>query len=218
MKINGVVEDKKDVTLEPGASQTVSFAVTKKAPGTYQADLNGLTSSFVVQGKAVSRVGRQWLIGATAVVVVLAGLATYLLVARQRKGRARRPTEPSAAARVKQQAEEARERARQQAERVSLTEGAEPATTGELYRGTVTLTIIPPVDFSQLWEFQNSLRQAENISVVRTGGSVEEGTIVVVSLEKPLPLIDILRGMPSIEQLLKKNDRILVILKSRSAT
>ena len=48
LKLNNVEEDRKVITLNPGASQVVLFRVTKSI-GTYAVDINGLVSEFVVQ-------------------------------------------------------------------------------------------------------------------------------------------------------------------------
>lgn len=47
--IDGVSEHTEAISLRPGESQLITFAVTKSEPGTYEANVNGLTSSFVVE-------------------------------------------------------------------------------------------------------------------------------------------------------------------------
>ncbi|MFH0768511.1 MAG: tetratricopeptide repeat protein [Chloroflexota bacterium] len=85
MTINGVREARKDVTVDAGASQRVSFIVTKNTLGTYQVNVNSLASSFSVEGKAISN---WWLLViAAAVLVVLAGSAIYLLARRRKQGK-----------------------------------------------------------------------------------------------------------------------------------
>ena len=49
LKIDNVVVDSKDVTLEGGASQNVAFAVSKDAAGTYNVDVNDLLGTFTVR-------------------------------------------------------------------------------------------------------------------------------------------------------------------------
>ncbi len=48
LKINGEEADSQTVNVSPGASETVSFAVTENKAGTYSIDVNGLTGSLVV--------------------------------------------------------------------------------------------------------------------------------------------------------------------------
>ena len=49
LKINGVSEQTEEINLDPGKSQVVSFAITESKAGTYEVNVNELTSSFVVQ-------------------------------------------------------------------------------------------------------------------------------------------------------------------------
>jgi len=49
LKINGVAETSKEVILDAGASQQVSFTALKGAAGTYSVDVNGTTGTFEVK-------------------------------------------------------------------------------------------------------------------------------------------------------------------------
>jgi len=49
LKINRIQEDNQDVSLEPGASQTVVFLVNKNEVGDYLADINGKGGSFWIR-------------------------------------------------------------------------------------------------------------------------------------------------------------------------
>jgi len=51
LKINGVVEATKEVTLSAGTSQEVTFTAVKDVAGTYAVDVNGLSGSFIVREK-----------------------------------------------------------------------------------------------------------------------------------------------------------------------
>ena len=48
LKINGAIEQTKEITLAAGSSATIAFSVTKGEVGTYSVDVNGLTDSFLV--------------------------------------------------------------------------------------------------------------------------------------------------------------------------
>ncbi|MDP2731384.1 MAG: CARDB domain-containing protein [Dehalococcoidales bacterium] len=50
LKINNAVVEAKQVTLDSGASQTVSFATSRDAAGTYSVSINGQSGSFTVKG------------------------------------------------------------------------------------------------------------------------------------------------------------------------
>ncbi len=54
LKINGVIEETEQVTLNGGASQTVTFTTSREVAGTYLVDVNGLTGSFIVREGVVS--------------------------------------------------------------------------------------------------------------------------------------------------------------------
>jgi len=51
LKINGVVEATKEVTLSAGTSQEVIFTTSRDVAGTYAVDVDGLSGSFTVKGK-----------------------------------------------------------------------------------------------------------------------------------------------------------------------
>jgi len=51
LKINGIEEARKSVTLGPGASETLSFTATGDSAGDYNIDINGRTGKFVVNPK-----------------------------------------------------------------------------------------------------------------------------------------------------------------------
>jgi hypothetical protein len=51
LKINGVVEATKDITLNAGASQEVTFSTVKDVAGSYSVEVNGLSGSFIVKEK-----------------------------------------------------------------------------------------------------------------------------------------------------------------------
>ena len=52
LKINGVVEATKEVTVGAGDSETVTFTTSRDVAGSYSVDVNGLTGSFTVKEKA----------------------------------------------------------------------------------------------------------------------------------------------------------------------
>ena len=49
LKVRGIVEAVKEVTLRPGQSQKVAFIVLRDKPGVYDVDLEGLKGSFTVE-------------------------------------------------------------------------------------------------------------------------------------------------------------------------
>ena len=49
LKIKSIVEAVKEITLGPGQSQKVAFAIFRNKPGVYDVDLEGLKGSFTVE-------------------------------------------------------------------------------------------------------------------------------------------------------------------------
>lgn len=86
LKINGVKEAEKSVTVAAGGSETVSFPVTKEEAATYDVAVNGLSGSFTVIAPAVPpKPAINWLlIGGIIGAVVIAGLLVYFLWWRPR--------------------------------------------------------------------------------------------------------------------------------------
>jgi hypothetical protein len=95
LKINGVVEDTKEVTIAAGASQEVKLTTSKDAAGTYTVDCNGLVGSFVVKEAGVappvteeappaeSQLNWPVLGGFIAAVVVVISLVIFFVVRRR---------------------------------------------------------------------------------------------------------------------------------------
>ncbi len=54
LKINGEVEETREITLAGGASEVVTFNVSRGAADVYEVDVNGLLGSFVVREEAFS--------------------------------------------------------------------------------------------------------------------------------------------------------------------
>ena len=73
--------------------------------------------------------------------------------------------------------------------------------------------IASPVDLDRIKKLEEYLRQVEDLRLVLVSGSVDEGTAIVVSAEKPISLVDVLREMPPVEQVVKEGERIRVMLK-----
>ncbi|MFC2071452.1 hypothetical protein ACFLUU_01860, partial [Chloroflexota bacterium] len=90
----------------------------------------------------------------------------------------------------------------------------EEVVGGELYEGIVELTILSPVDLGQRRKLEEYLRQAQDLRLELIAGSVDEGTTIVVSVAKPIPLIDVLREMPPVEQVVKEGNKIQIRLKT----
>ncbi len=82
----------------------------------------------------------------------------------------------------------------------------------DLQGGTVKLVVAPPVHISQIKKLEQDLQQTPGIRLLLTGGMMDTATIVI-SLEKPIPLTDILKEMPGVEQVVKRGPIINITLK-----
>lgn len=78
LKLDGVTEATKQVTLDAGASESVNFAVAKSAAGSYSVSVNGLSGSFDVGAML------NWpLLGGIIAGVVIVGLIIFFLIRRR---------------------------------------------------------------------------------------------------------------------------------------
>jgi hypothetical protein len=83
LKINGVVEQLREVTLAAGANTTVIFTVRKDRAGTYEAEIEGLHGEFVVVPLPPAN-GRLLIIGVSIVLAVIGSGMIFLAISRRR--------------------------------------------------------------------------------------------------------------------------------------
>jgi hypothetical protein len=82
LKLNGVKEAEKRVTIAAGGSETVTFSVTKEDAASYSVTVDGLSSSFTVVAPAAAI---NWpLFGGIIGAVVIVALLVFFLVRRRR--------------------------------------------------------------------------------------------------------------------------------------
>jgi len=83
LKIDGVTEETKEVTVAAGASKGVTFTTARDEAGTYSVDVNGLTGSFEVVPPP--KPPTNWpLIGGIIGGVIVVGLLVYFFAFRKR--------------------------------------------------------------------------------------------------------------------------------------
>ncbi|MBE9512552.1 MAG: hypothetical protein IMY77_00605 [Chloroflexi bacterium] len=138
------------------------------------------------------------------------------------KAKAKKKVEQEAKERAMREAEEAKKakeaeaKAKKKAEQTAketAKRGAKEAVNAEPHRGIVKLTIVSPIDLGQVRKLEECLHQVQDLRLVLIGGSVAEGSEIIISAEKSIPLIDILREMPPVEQVVKKGKKIQIRLK-----
>jgi sulfite reductase alpha subunit-like flavoprotein len=126
--------------------------------------------------------------------------------ARETEKQAKKEAELAAKEKAKREAEEAR-KARE-------TREAALDISSEIYEGDVRLVVPSAVTLKHVTQFQEHLRKVDNLKIALVGGSVDEGVIIVVSLEQPVTLIRILNEMPMVEKVDKKGRNIVITLKT----
>ena len=83
LKINGVVEQLRVVTLAAGANTTISFTVLKDTAGTFEADVAGQRGEFVVVPLPPAN-NRSTIIGVSVVLGVIGAGMIFLAISRRR--------------------------------------------------------------------------------------------------------------------------------------
>ena len=88
LKINGVEEAEKSVTIAAGGSEIITFSVTKGETGNYSVSVNVLSGSFTVVAPVMpAKPPINWpLIGGIIAAVIVVGLLIFFLVVRRRAG------------------------------------------------------------------------------------------------------------------------------------
>jgi uncharacterized repeat protein (TIGR01451 family) len=79
--INGITRETKEISLDPGQTQAITFTVTDNEPGSYMVQIEALNGDFISELWI-----NWWLItGFTALLILLCWLAWYLLRGRRQK-------------------------------------------------------------------------------------------------------------------------------------
>ena len=116
-----------------------------------------------------------------------------------------------------EEAEKAEKEARNMAKEKLKREVEEDGKTGEeaeTYEEEVKLVLPSLVSFERLKQFEKHIERDKNLKIVWTAGSENEGEIIAVLLQKPLNLIAILNEMPMVQEVHKKGETIVVMLKT----
>jgi len=82
--IDGVEETRHELTLGPGASDTVTFAVTREDAGTHSVEIDGLTSEFTVKAHPFPWALVSGIIGGVLGLLAVVAITLYLVVFHRR--------------------------------------------------------------------------------------------------------------------------------------
>ena len=88
------------------------------------------------------------------------------------------------------------------------------AHSPELYEGDVTLSIMSPEGFREIRQFKNDLEKFDGLKIALESWSETEGTIIILAVQKPLALPDILEKMSIVGEVTKEQNRLAVVLKT----
>jgi len=83
LRINQTTEDTKTVTLKAGESTTIEFKVKKLEPGTYTAEIAGLTAEFTVKELSSNLIAVEYQVAAAVAAVAAVFFAAFLIVRRR---------------------------------------------------------------------------------------------------------------------------------------
>jgi len=84
LKINGVKETEKSVTIVAGSSEIVTFSVTREETGSYSVTVDGLSASFTVVAPPEVKPPINWpVVGGIIAAVIVVGLVIFFLIRRR---------------------------------------------------------------------------------------------------------------------------------------
>jgi len=135
--------------------------------------------------------------------------------------KAKKEAEKLAKEKAKKEAEEDK-KAKKEAEKLAKEQAkqgkkaeAEPGTgvSTAAYEGTYQLVLPLTTGFRQVQQIADQLAAIEGVKVVWTGGSVDEGTFIAISVTKEMPLASVISKMSMVEGVEVKGDKITVTLK-----
>ena len=132
--------------------------------------------------------------------------------AKKEAGEAKR-AEKEAGKAEKRASKEARKLAKEKAKR-EAEEATKIGEEAETYEEEVKLVLLSLVSFERLKQFEKHIEQDKNLKIVWTAGSKDKGAIIAVLLQKSLNLIAILNEMPMVQEVHRKGETIVVMLKA----
>lgn len=83
------------------------------------------------------------------------------------------------------------------------------------YQGKMRIDIVPPVDEGQLSQLEKDLRRTPNLLVITKNISEDGGGWIDIELPEPLPLLNILRNLPDVRDVVGAKTYIIISMKSK---
>ena len=121
--------------------------------------------------------------------------------------------------RSKKEAEAAEKKAKKEAERLAKEQVKQakkeaPRDISSVpAEGNFQLVLPSSMGFKQLKLFTDQLASIKDLKIVWTGGSIDEGILIAVSVTQALPLAQILSEMPMVDGVEVKGEKITVTPK-----
>jgi len=135
---------------------------------------------------------------------------------KETEEKAKKEAELQAKEQAKREAEEAKKRKEAEKRAKKEAEVQDQKIDSDIYEGSVQIVIPSPVRFEQVEQFKECLEGIGNLAILWTGGSVDEGSMIGVLVQKPMALIRNLNEIPTVNNVYKKGKKIVVILSTTS--
>jgi len=85
------------------------------------------------------------------------------------------------------------------------------------YHGQFKIDIAPPVENGQLSQLVNDLGKTEHLQVINKGELEDGSAWIEISISKPIPLMDILKNLPEVKDVVGCKSYIILALKAATA-
>lgn len=110
---------------------------------------------------------------------------------------------------------EAEKLAKEQAKKAKKQAKRKPAPEAgtATQEGNFQLILPSSAGFKQVNQFTEHLAGIADLKIVWTGGSMDEGTLIAISVAEAVPLVSVLSALPLVEGVEVKGDKITVTLK-----
>lgn len=99
-----------------------------------------------------------------------------------------------------------------------LQEGEDSSTydeTNKTYQGRLKIDIAPPVDGDQVTQLEQYLLKTPNIKVLGKGGAEDGSAWLDMEAVKPVPLVEILKKVPAVKDVVGAKSYIIVALRAK---
>ncbi|HSW57936.1 MAG TPA: hypothetical protein VLH15_06010 [Dehalococcoidales bacterium] len=86
---------------------------------------------------------------------------------------------------------------------------------GQNYNGKLKIDIAPPADSEQINELESHLVKSANLRVLARGGAADGSAWLELDISQPLPLLNVLRKIPCVKEVVGARSYIIAALKPK---